>query len=231
MAKTFNAYRLSGGTTDSLDSVPIASISDLDRAFATQDNVLYYYQFSASGTEADAEPFYIRPDDYVSAGVWELQTISDANAFPVGTYIEHAGENAPAGFLEADGSILSRATYAALFTEIGIMYGAGDGSTTFELPDCRGLFFRSKDGGAGVASDANLRLNRGDGTTGDKVGTKEADQFKSHNHVITNFNPGRKTTNGDYTVLSTESVGKVTNNTGGNETKPKNINVLVCIKY
>jgi microcystin-dependent protein len=42
---------------------------------------------------------------------------------------------APSGFLECDGSAVSRSTYAALFAVIGTTYGAGDGSTTFNVPD------------------------------------------------------------------------------------------------
>lgn len=57
---------------------------------------------------------------------------------PVGTFIEGAWTNAPAGYLLADGSAVSRTTYAKLFAVIGTTYGAGNGSTTFNLPDARG---------------------------------------------------------------------------------------------
>lgn len=57
---------------------------------------------------------------------------------PVGTIQAYAGSTAPTGYLVADGSAVSRTTYAALFAVIGTTYGAGDGSTTFNLPDLRG---------------------------------------------------------------------------------------------
>lgn len=57
---------------------------------------------------------------------------------PTGTIQAYAGSTAPAGYLVADGSAVSRTTYAALFAVIGTTYGAGDGSTTFNLPDLRG---------------------------------------------------------------------------------------------
>ena len=51
----------------------------------------------------------------------------------------YAGTTPPDGWLLCDGSAVSRTTYAALFAVIGTTYGAGDGSTTFNLPDLRGL--------------------------------------------------------------------------------------------
>lgn len=57
---------------------------------------------------------------------------------PPAAVIGWAGASAPTGFLVADGSAVSRATYAALFAEIGTSAGAGDGSTTFNLPDYSG---------------------------------------------------------------------------------------------
>jgi microcystin-dependent protein len=68
------------------------------------------------------------------------QTIvaSDFNDLvPVGAVFPFAGASAPIGYLICDGSAVSRTTYAALFTAIGTTYGAGDGSTTFNLPDMR----------------------------------------------------------------------------------------------
>lgn len=83
---------------------------------------------------------------------------------------------APTGTLECNGTTVSRSTYARLFSIIGVMYGAGDGSTTFNLPDFRGEFLRGWDHGRGVDPDRATRTSRGDGTTGDNVGTKETGQ-------------------------------------------------------
>jgi microcystin-dependent protein len=57
---------------------------------------------------------------------------------PVGTVVSYAGSAAPQGWLVADGSAVSRSTYSELFAAIGTTYGAGNGSTTFTLPDLRG---------------------------------------------------------------------------------------------
>jgi microcystin-dependent protein len=53
---------------------------------------------------------------------------------PAGRCLLYAGAGTPARFLPCDGSAVSRSTYADLFTAIGTTYGAGDGTTTFNLP-------------------------------------------------------------------------------------------------
>lgn len=77
---------------------------------------------------------------------------------PTGTILDYAGSSAPSGYLMCDGSAVSRTTYAALFGVIGTTYGAGDGSTTFNLPDCRGRVKVAK--GSNADCDA---LNDNDG--------------------------------------------------------------------
>ncbi len=59
---------------------------------------------------------------------------------PTGGTIAYGGSSAPAGWLLCDGSAVSRTTYAVLFAIVGTTFGAGDGSTTFNLPDLRGRF-------------------------------------------------------------------------------------------
>lgn len=90
----------------------------------------------------------------------------------------------PAGYLECNGAAVSRTTYAALFAVIGTTYGAGDGSTTFNLPDYRGEFIRGWANGSTNDPDAASRTNRGDGTAGDVVGSKQAGQNVSHAHDV-----------------------------------------------
>lgn len=65
---------------------------------------------------------------------------------PTGTILEYGGAAAPAGFLMADGSAVSRVTYAALFAVIDVAYGPGDNVNTFNLPDRRGRFGLGKAG-------------------------------------------------------------------------------------
>ena len=57
---------------------------------------------------------------------------------PAGQYLQMAGTTLPARSLMANGAVVSRTTYSRLFAAIGTKYGAGDGSTTFKLPDLNG---------------------------------------------------------------------------------------------
>ena len=98
---------------------------------------------------------------------------------PAGAEMLWPTETPPTGWLEEDGSSLLRATYADLFAVIGVTYGSADG-THFNLPDPRGRTIRVWDHGAGVDPDAAGRTDRGDGTTGDHVGTKQADAMQGH---------------------------------------------------
>lgn len=169
--------------------------------------------------------------DQLLTAIQQLITDNLAPSVPAGTVKYHAAATAPTGYLECNGAAVSRTTYAALFAAIGDDYGPGDGTTTFNLPDLRGEFIRGWDHGRGVDPDAASRTNRGDGTTGDAVGTKQADQFEAHTHGQNYWpNSGGLDVNGtDGTGTPTDS-GLNTQSTGGNETRPRNVNLLVIIK-
>ena len=71
---------------------------------------------------------------------------------PTGAIAYFAHATVPFGWLKANGAAVSRTVYANLFALIGTTYGAGDGRTTFNLPDLRGEFIRSWDDGRGIDS-------------------------------------------------------------------------------
>lgn len=79
-----------------------------------------------------------------------LNTDDLSGMIPSGAVLYFAGQTAPSGWLKANGAAVSRTAYAALFAAIGTTYGAGDGSTTFNLPDLRGEFMRGWDDGRGI---------------------------------------------------------------------------------
>lgn len=74
--------------------------------------------------------------------VWEnVSGRPDLSAvIPPGTFIHYAGRTVPSGWLICNGANVRRKGYAALFAAIGTTYGAGDGSTTFGLPNLNGRF-------------------------------------------------------------------------------------------
>lgn len=77
---------------------------------------------------------------------------------PVGTLISYAGTSIPTGWLLCNGSAVSRSTYSRLFNIIGTKYGTGNGSTTFNLPNCNGRFLEGTTVASSVGSyvDASL---------------------------------------------------------------------------
>lgn len=83
---------------------------------------------------------------------------------PVGMIVDFAGATPPTGWMLCLGQAIPRAGYPELFQTIGTTYGVGDGSTTYNLPDCRGRFT------AGVDAGANRITNAGSGVTGSTLG-------------------------------------------------------------
>lgn len=95
------------------------------------------------------------------------------------------GSTPPFGTLLCDGSAISRSVYAKLFTKIGTAHGAGDGSSTFNLPDYRGRFLRGTDLGAGRDPDRGSRgASSSGGAAGDTVGSVQSDQLGNHSHGV-----------------------------------------------
>lgn len=138
-------------------------------------------------------------------------------AIPAGAVMPFAMNSVPSGWLGADGTAVSRSTYAALFAAISTLYGVGDGSTTFNLPDLRGYFVRG--------SGTNV-----DGTVSGTFAAKQADELKSHTHTYTfKSTTGGSSAGGDPNSITNTSVN--TGATGGTETRPKNIAMLYCVKY
>jgi microcystin-dependent protein len=176
-------------------------------------------------------------------------------AIPAGFVAAWPLASVPTGWLECDGSAVSRSSYPALFAVYGTSYGPGDGSTTFNLPNYKDYFLRGFDSSG---TDAASRTDRGDGTTGASVGTKQAGDYLSHTHTGTTTSDGAHThtyTRPDpidgssvhptgsgrndptsFTSTSTGSNGAHTHTfttaasptSGGTETRPKNITVKWC---
>lgn len=110
--------------------------------------------------------------------------VASESVTPPGAIVIWPSGNIPTGWLHCNGAAVSRNDNAALFGVIGVQYGAGDGTTTFNLPDFRGVFVRGTDGGRGQDPDAASRTDRGDSTTGDVVGTKQAQETGPHAHTV-----------------------------------------------
>lgn len=132
-----------------------------------------------------------------------------------------AQASAPAGFLKCNGAAISRTTYSVLFAAIGTLYGVGNGTTTFNLPDLRGEFLRSWDDARGIDS-------------GRAIATAQAAAFASHNHTGTNgfantWYIAGAAGGAHATAAGSNSTVNGTDATGGAETRPRNVALLACI--
>lgn len=151
-----------------------------------------------------------------------------AIAVPAGAKMYFAMSTAPSGWLKQNGAAVSRTTYATLFAAIGTTYGAGDGSTTFNLPDGRGEFERGWDDGRGIDS-------------GRAFGSAQTDAMQGHIHSVTavRYNVGDPYTlsgGSGWNQGAINSGGPTSDGTNGTprtaaETRPRNIAGLACIKY
>lgn len=179
---------------------------------------------------------------------------------PAGAVMHFVMTTAPSGWLKANGAAVSRTTYADLFAAIGTSFGAGDGSTTFNLPDMRGEFLRAWDDGRGIdpsramgSAQAAAMLNHTHTVTGNTNTTGS----HSHTDGLSSYDPwGNKfgstmagaltqtasgqqvsnrvniftSTDGDHSHTVTGTTGNPSAG-GGTETRPRNVALLACIKY
>ena len=155
-----------------------------------------------------------------------------------GEIIPMAGSTCPSGTLLADGTAVSRTTYSELFSKLNTLYGVGDGSTTFNLPNLKGVFLK----GAGSQTISGIVQS---GT----LGTTENDQMQGHKHGITVGTPASTgpTVARTLTAVAVTSVNEVsgsnpsfeitgattdgTNGTprSGTVTRPANVSVNYCV--
>ena len=141
------------------------------------------------------------------------------NYISSGMVLPFAGSAAPTGWLECNGAAVSRTTYAALFSVIGTLWGIGDGSTTFNLPETRGEFIRGYDNARGIDS-------------GRALASSQTDALKSHTHDYFLWSPGGggygDGMSNDGTTDSRPATS--TTSTGGSETRPRNVAMMYIIK-
>jgi microcystin-dependent protein len=218
-------------SADSTDSIFAASDA---RNFTVKTNSAT--RLTINATDATSTVPVVLPADPTTALQAATKQYVDA-AGPAGAIMAFAGTTAPSGWLKCEGQAISRTTYATLFAVIGTTWGAGDTTTTFNVPDLRGMFVR------GTGTNAT---GSSSGAVGPSVGTYAADTYLNHTHTDSGHTHTYSTPNttqggGTYTsgtvgplsVTNTSGTGTAniqTSTTGGTETKPKNYGVLYIIK-
>ena len=151
-----------------------------------------------------------------------------------------ARSSAPSGWLVCNGSAVSRTYYSALYAVIGLAFGIGNGTTTFNLPDLRGEFIRGWDNGRGIDSGrafGTLQTHAIQSFTGTFYGITSGGggaYFKSATGVFSlsdELGQAAQTATGGVKRHSTVTLDPSVQVNTAAETRPRNIALLPCIKY
>ncbi len=180
----------------------------------------------------DAEKALIQGDSAKIFKVADAVNANEAVAFGqfTGYVLPFATSTVPNGFLECNGAVLSRTTYADLFTVLGTTYGAGDGTTTFNIPDLRGEFIRGFDNGRGVDSGRAIGTYQlDDGKYIESIRTSREGSLMDQT-VTLNYNGNENigiSTGTDYSSSNRQwfIIGRAS------EIRPRNLAMMYCIKY
>lgn len=148
---------------------------------------------------------------------------------PTGTVVPFAGSNAPKDYLICDGSAISRQIYSKLFEVIGTIYGSGDGSSTFNLPNIKGNVIVGCD-------SSNSKFNSLGMTGGEETHKLTISEMPSHNHrqTVTASRSGSGNTyvswNANNLTGNTDTGARNTLNTGGNQAH-NNLQPYIVLNY
>lgn len=180
--------------------------------------------------------------DQLLLAIQQLVSDGTSAAVPAGSVIPFAYSSAPSGWLKANGAAVSRTTYAALFAAVGTTFGAGNGTTTFNLPDLRGEFVRGWDDGRGIDTGRAIATSqKGSLQTLDSTITTVS-ITGLHNSSITPESDAKLSFGLDE-VEPADYVGAQyagTSGTAGNIAtepnnfgvmRPRNVSLLYCIKF
>jgi microcystin-dependent protein len=122
-----------------------------------------------------------------NTGVGEWVIIQSPSAIPAGVVVPYGGSSAPSGWLLCDGSAVSRTTYAALFAVVSTTYGVGNGTTTFNVPDCTGRTIAGKESSETRITTAVSGFSGGTlgAAGGAQSHTLTTDEIAAHSHSVT----------------------------------------------
>ena len=143
--------------------------------------------------------------------------LTGIEGIPTATIVPWSSSSVPSGFLECNGAAVSRSTYSALFAIVGTTYGAGDGASTFNVPDLQDNVAIGKSGTKALASTggANTVASTGNIAGSTANATLSTPQLASHSHGTQFSNPPGGSTPGVGSFDNGNDNGtRATTNTG-----------------
>jgi len=144
--------------------------------------------------------------------------LTGIEGIPTATIVPWSDSSVPTGFLECNGAAVSRSTYSALFAIIGTTYGAGDGASTFNVPDLQDNVAIGKSGTKALASTGGANTVQSTGNVGGSTAnaTLTEAQLASHKHTFTSTTPNAPLQNSNVGQGFPASTGTYNNmnNTG-----------------
>ena len=175
---------------------------------------------------------------FLAGSTWtawaSLQTTEAAQSFQnqfSGMVGYFATNTAPTGWLKANGAAVSRTVYSTLFGRVGTTFGAGNGTTTFNLPDLRGEFIRAWDDGRGADPSRIF----GSAASGSSEVANHWHAYDKLTNLVTRYINDLGAGNGDPVIFGTQTstftTVQVLPSPLGEETAPRNVALLACIKY
>ena len=155
---------------------------------------------------------------------------SASSGIPAGILAPFAGSTAPDGWLLCDGSAVSRATYSSLFGVIATTYGAGDGSTTFTLPDLRGRMALGLDNMGGTSADrvTNIQADAMGGADGEENHLLTVEELAAHTHTV---EIGSLTLADGWEDATTTNSGPITSSSTGGDQAHNNMPPFMALNY
>lgn len=179
-----------------------------------------------AGPNYTIQPFTMVKLYKIGVTSWLVTKVGAEEDAPAGIISAFGGSFQPYGWLECNGSAISRTTFARLFLNIGTTFGVGNGTTTFNIPDLRGEFLRGYDNGRGI-------------DTGRALGTAQGAAVNSNGVVMrrsANQWAGSGSAVGQDAVYQAAGPNATYGQTGtdlfgGSETRPRNVAAMFIIKF
>ena len=145
--------------------------------------------------------------------------LTGIEGIPTATIVPWSSASVPTGFLECNGQAVSRSTYSALFAIVGTTYGAGDGSSTFNVPDLQDNVAVGKSNNKSLASTggANTVTSTGNVAGSTANASLSTAQIASHSHnTAFNFSSSQGSPPG-LTLNKTSTTNRASSNTGSGQ--------------